>query len=245
MEEHYSRLADKYDDLYSYEDGYAEEHASDIIKWLELKKTDILADIGGGTGKWSRLILKQLKLDSDIIMVEQNEVMTNIASQVVGITGVCEDMMTFMSQEGLCFDKCLIRSCLHHVADLETFIQKLYAVPSLQKALILSRAGGITLYPTFKKVAQLPLAEICTSNNHLVEVAKKAGFEIYQTSKTYQVSIKKEHWLHCIENRAFSALKDFSDEELKEGQKEIYEQYPGDTLTFSDVLDVFVLSRTI
>lgn len=49
MEAHYNRIAEKYEYLYDYEENYAEEHTNDIIRWLALERTDILADIGGGT----------------------------------------------------------------------------------------------------------------------------------------------------------------------------------------------------
>lgn len=50
VQDHYERIGHDYDRLCNYMDSYADEQTADIIKCLELEKTCISADIGGGTG---------------------------------------------------------------------------------------------------------------------------------------------------------------------------------------------------
>lgn len=170
--------------------------------------------------------------------------MVNRGSQLSGISGVCGDIMQFLDQHGLCFSKCLLRSCIHHVSDVETFLERLFAVPSLLKALILFRAGGMTTGPMFREAYQ-SMAEMSVSDSHCVQLAKKIGFEVYQTTKEYQISVQKDYWLSCIENRVYSCLHRLSDEELKRGQLEICAQYPGDSLKFPDIWNLIILSRCV
>ncbi len=73
MQDHYQRLAEKYNNLWSYSQDFIEFISQNIVNYLNLKSTDTLADIGCGTGIFTQVISDCAKLTHPVTCVDLSE----------------------------------------------------------------------------------------------------------------------------------------------------------------------------
>ena len=70
IQEHYQKLAQQYDDFWGTSSDFIDFLTQAIILNLQLKSTDILVDLGCGTGIYSKAIASQISLENKIICVD-------------------------------------------------------------------------------------------------------------------------------------------------------------------------------
>ena len=75
IQNHYQNLAKKYDDFWGSSPDFIQFLAQKIIESLRLVPTDILVDLGCGTGIFSKAIRSQLSLYNPVICVDPSDKM--------------------------------------------------------------------------------------------------------------------------------------------------------------------------
>lgn len=66
IQEHYQKLANQYDDFWANSSEFIDFLSQAIIEHLQLKITDILVDLGCGTGIYGKAIRTQINLENKI-----------------------------------------------------------------------------------------------------------------------------------------------------------------------------------
>ncbi len=186
---HYSALAYEFDDFsFAFEDMYKTKLLNDISEALQLRPDDILCDIGGGTGKWGSLLFQHAQLSHPIINVEPSEQMQKVAASKKGIQCFCGDALQFLErakQDGLEFNKCLLRECIHHFQPVEALFKGLFRVmPHNGVALALTRPQQ-TEFPFFEAAHQS--FKNSTNPHEFILAAESAGFVTEVSQKYAQI----------------------------------------------------------
>ena len=72
IQNHYQKIAENYDDLWTYSPKFLKFIAQNIIEKLNLQFTDKLVDLGCGTGLFTKAIHNQIQLKNPIICVDSS-----------------------------------------------------------------------------------------------------------------------------------------------------------------------------
>ena len=70
IQNHYRKIAENYDYLWTYSPSFLKFIAQNIIEKLNLQFTDKLVDLGCGTGLFTKAIHNQIQLKNPIICVD-------------------------------------------------------------------------------------------------------------------------------------------------------------------------------
>lgn len=217
---HYMSIADNYDTFFHHEEDYAEAMLKDINESLALKGSDIIADLGGGTGTWSEKIAKNFN-PSLTICVDPIEAMIKYARDKKGILPLCMPVEKFVKNPDHPITKFLAKGSIHHFENHRALYQDIYkCLPIGGKFLIITSADNCRSYPFFKKVDEW-LAQQSSTLESLFKETHETSFKVSTSEKTYQAVITKQKWFTMLRGRFISSLSQFSDEEIEEGIKEL------------------------
>lgn len=236
LDKHYRRLADNYDQFLYYSSEFVRALTTRMIEKLQLQPTDVLADVGCGTGMYSADILKQVPLENPIIGVDPyREMLAQIPPQSQ-IVPVAEDALTFSRREGV-YNKVLVKETIHHVDDIPEFIANIYGHLPPGGILLLVHVPPNVQYPLFK-AALARCLNWHADPDVLEKQLQAAGFEVQRDALDYPHSLPKQHYFNMVRNSYMSVLTSFSSEELSEGLEEMEAEYHDrDVLEFIDHFD--------
>lgn len=223
IQKHYQQIANIYDKLWFFSEGFIQFFAKEIIQALELKPTHRLVDLGGGTGIYSKGILEQMKLESPILCVDPSaEMLANIPPNN-GIEAICLDAVTFSGQAGT-YDRILIKEAIHLIPEKQQLFNQLFARLSSGGRLLLLLLPPQIDYPLFKKA----IAVYKTTQpdyQELVKLMQNSGFEVKVSFAQYPLKFPKEEYFQMVKNRYMTLLSRFDDAELEAGLAEMAETY--------------------
>lgn len=236
VQDHYERLAARYDDFLYYSDDFIRSLTSKMIEKLELKASDRFVDLGCGTGIYALDILKQLPLANPVIGVDPIPQMLARIPKDAPIQAVAMDAMTFSAQ-GETYDKVMMKESVHHVDDKASLFSNLFNRLTPGGRLLLVHVPPRLEYPLFEKA--LRRAEQWHADpEELASLLDATGFRVERDAVDYRHSIPKQTYFTMVENRYMSVLSSFSAEEVREGLAEMEQKYGGlATLTFVDHFD--------
>lgn len=236
LDRHYRRLADAYDKYLYYSPDFVRALTSKMIAKLQLTPSDILADIGCGTGMYSLDILNQTPLETPVIGVDPyREMLAQIPadSQIVPIV---EDALAYSRRPGV-YSKVLVKETIHHVTNIPEFLENIYGNLPTGGRLLLVHVPPNVKYPLFDAALARCL------NWHadpavLIEQLHGAGFKVERDSLDYEHSLPKDHYFNMVRSQYMSVLTSFSDDEMQAGLQEMERTHHGkDTLKFVDHFD--------
>ena len=238
IQNHYRQLAQNYDDLWTYSPDFMEFIVKNIIEQLNLKFTDKLADLGCGTGLFTKAIPHQIKLEYPIVCVDSSPEMLEQIPLNKTYQTLAMDAMDFASQ-GEIFDKILIKEMIHHITDKQKLIANLFNKLNVGGILLLILLPPKIEYPLFES-AHKSYEQLQPHYRELEVICEGVGFQTEVSMVKYPLSLDKERYFRMVENRYMSLLSMFSDEEISQGIKEMKEKYSEQlTLDFNDVF-VFI-----
>jgi ubiquinone/menaquinone biosynthesis C-methylase UbiE len=236
VNEHYSRLAERYDDYLHYSDDFIRALTSKMIDKLQLQKGDRFVDLGCGTGMYSLDILEQVALDHPVIGVDPFPQMLAKIPKEAPITAVPLDALAFSAQDGT-YDKILMKEAVHHVDDRARLFSNLFESLSAGGRLLLVHVPPKVDYPLFDKALERALGWHANPDE-LVALLQRTGFQVERDGLDYQHSIPKERYFQMVERCYMSVLSSFTADEIREGLAEMERKYKDvTTLRFVDHFD--------
>ena len=244
IDKHYQRLAKDYDEFLYYSPAFVRALTEKMIDKLRLAETDVLADIGCGTGMYSLDILKQVPLSEQVIGVDPYPEMLAQIPGDAPITPIAEGALEYSRREGD-YNKVLIKETIHHVDRVEEFFANVYRnLP----------AGGIMLLVHVPPAVQYPLFDAALERclgwhadpDELHRSLKNRGFDVQHDVLDYRHELPKEHYFKMVEGCYMSVLTSFSDDELAVGLSEMRARYAHtDTLEFIDHFDFLTATKPV
>ena len=220
---HYQRISSIYEDLWSYSPEHMRFLTTKIIESLQLRTTDILVDLGCGTGLYSKSILQQIQLDNPIICVDCSKSMIEQIPLNSQYKTMALDAIDFVSQAEV-YNKVFMKEVIHHIDNKELLFSNLFKrLPSDGIFLLILLPPTID-YPLFRSALQR--YEKCQPHyNNLTKLLEKVGFNISVNFVENLQKIPKSKYFQMVENRYMSLLSFFDDKQLAEGLKEMEQKY--------------------
>lgn len=233
MANHFDSIADIYNTLWHFSAQYQQAMLDNIIESLQLQEGDRLADLGGGTGAYTRLLKDRVGL-AQAYCIEPSANMCQEAAKLPGITAVCADAEAFTAMD-LDFDKVLLKEVVHHIQPREPLWQHLRGkLPGRGRLLIVTRPQDTAL-PLFEQAKEAFRSKQPHHDTLLAELAS-CGFAATLKIHPYRFSLDKAVWFDMIRHRFMSDLAGFSDAEIGAGLVEIDGKHPGQEIEIPDTI---------
>lgn len=225
---HYKGVSDNYHKAFFYTGAYEEWQLDVLLKKMDLKKTDLVADVGGGTGRFASLIHKSVKLENSIVCVDPSADMLEMSDKMVGVDSVRCNAREFASRkEEKIYDCILFKEVVHHLSeeDLKIVFSCLHKKLSDTGKILICTRPQIVNYPFFKAAHEV-WKKNQPSKEYYVGLLEAAGYKISSvTVPHYWASMDMSWWISMVRNRFWSTFSAFSDTELELGIREIIEQF--------------------
>lgn len=233
---HYQRLASDYDEFLFYSPDFVRTLTTKMIDKLELRESDVLVDLGCGTGIYARDILDQVPLEHPVVGVDPFGEMLAQIPDGAHIRPLAMDGLDFSRQQRS-YDKVLIKETIHHISDRQELITNLFRRLPEGGVLLLVHVPPAVDYPLFDRALER-CRQWHADPDELVRLLDEAGFVVERDQLVCRHAIPKHEYFTMVKNRYMSALSTFADDELEAGLKEMEERYADvDTLTFPDRFD--------
>jgi len=242
IDKHYQRLAKDYDEFLYYSPEFVRALTEKMVDQLKLASSDLLADIGCGTGMYALDILEQVDLEQPVIGVDPYpEMLAQIPDQVP-ITPVAEDALAFSRREAK-YNKVLIKETIHHVDQRDEFFANIYRNLPTGGIMLLVHVPPDVKYPLFDAALQRCLGWHADPNE-LVAQLKRAGFEVERGSLDYWHALPRDHYFAMVKSCYMSVLTSFSEEELASGLEQMKAKYADrSVLHFVDHFDYLTATK--
>ena len=260
---HYeAHSAESYEQAFFYEPGAYTEHLCALVRErLQLnssafkiseeplnlerpRRRRVLLDIGGGTGNFTRMIIKDTNVSAIVVdpFLEQSQ----CGDDVENVQFVAEPAEAFMMKQDASnnyhdngdqknwwksnYHYVLLKEVAHHFADQDRthiFRGMWQGLRPLEKneggssLLLITRPQYDIDYPLWDEARQV-WAQNQPSLETFVGELREAGFqEIHHTIEAYPCSVTLERWQSMVKRRFWSTFSHFSDEQLKEACEKI------------------------
>ncbi|MFD0034852.1 class I SAM-dependent methyltransferase [Streptomyces sp. NPDC127172] len=244
---HYEGLAAEYDENWVYGPDYVPWMSGRIVEALRLGPADRIADIGSGTGLFTREVARQLQPRSPILCVDPSEAMlsqleTPPPADLAPIVASAEDVAegrTHLPYEHL--DAMWLKESVHHVADPAHTLRGLADRLAPGGRLLVVMLPTTIQYPLFE--AALARFEELQPDPAVIEGhLRAAGLEAELSHVDHELHIDRDRYLGMVRARYMSLLSTFRDSELEKGIEEMRVAHPEPVLVFPDRF-AFVLGR--
>ena len=235
---HYDKLSSMYDDLWLYSEEFVDFISEKTIDFLEIKKSDILVDLGAGSGIYSKGIKRKIELTNDIICVDISDKMLEPV-KLPGYKTIAEDAIQF-SERQITYDKIFVKEMIHHISDnqKQELLNNIYSNLSKGGIFIILLLPPTIEYPLFNDAIKLYEKEQ-PHYNIIAEKMNKAGFKTDIEFIKYPLNIDKNQYFKMVKNRYMSTLSNFSNLEIEQGISEMEDKYKNHKhLSFDDVFVV-------
>jgi len=240
MTNHFDTIADIYNKVWHFSEQYQTSMLTNIIELLQLDNTDVLADLGGGTGAYTRLLLEKCNI-SKAYCIEPSRNMFLEAQKIPEIESFCTDAEGFMALD-LNFTKVLLKEVVHHISSREVLWHYLREkLPPQGRILIVTRPQAIEL-PLFEAAKQA-FRQKQPKHETLLQELESCGFATSYRLHPYRFDLAKSTWFEMIRNRFMSDLAGFTDAEIEAGLTEIDAAFPADRIEIPD--NILFLSASL
>ena len=231
--EHYDNLANNYDELWFYSEGYVNKLTNEIIKIIDLSVDDKFVDLGCGTGIYSKSILKEIDLKKKSICSDISKKMIEQAKKNIFAEFRTVSALEF-SKKPIKYDKLLIKEVIHHIEKKEELIRNIYTQLNEKGICLILLLPPKIEYPLFKKAIEL-YEKNQPDYKDISMILRNEGFDVEEKEISIPLSIPKAKYFNMIENRYMSLLSDFSEKEIHTGISSLRKKYNNrKNLNFND-----------
>ena len=241
IQKHYQKIANKYDKSWEYSDSFINFISQKILKYLNLKPSDIFVDLGCGTGIYTKKIQELVNFTNPVLCVDISSKMLKQIPHKQNLQTIEMDAIEFTRSSEI-YDKVLMQYMIHHVKNREELISNLFNKLNNEGQILIIRLGGIIDYPLFVE-AKKRYEYAYKSSDTLVQSMRNVGFKTSIENIDYNVSLEKNKYLEMVEERYMSILSSFNDVEIKEGIKEIDRKYSGQTILSFPEHILFIIGK--
>lgn len=242
---HYARLAKNYDQYWD-NPRFTAAWVEQILQLTSPPPAPLIADIGAGTGIIAMELLRQLRYQASILLVDPSVEMLTHAPVHEQLRSVCTSAELFPSQMASLgvgqVDLMIIQRAVHHFANPAATLHDLSRTLSPHGSLLVI-AQTQPEYPLFPAALERFTDHLGDPEEIAAHLAA-AGLVPCRRSCGFTVEMPREQWLTMVTNRFLSVLSTFSDDEIADGVREMASQL-GDveTIRFQDNYE-FIVAKT-
>lgn len=242
--DHYERLAPSYDDHWNYDPEYVRQFSRAITGSLRLTSSDAIADIGCGTGLYTRQIADDVQPRRPILCVDPSAAMLDRVPALASLRPVlasAEDVASgrvSLPDPGP-LDAIVVKEAIHHVTDRAATVRGLAGLLSGHGRLLVVMLPTTIPHPLFA-AAHDRFEQLQPDPAEIEDALAAAGLRTSLTHRTFHVAVDRERYVRMLESRYMSVLGEFSDDELAEGIAQFRHAYREDPVLRFDDHFVFV-----
>ncbi|MDL5158785.1 class I SAM-dependent methyltransferase [Actinomycetospora termitidis] len=221
ISEHYDRLAASYDEHWTYDPEYVRAFSRAITGALRLHPADAIADIGCGTGLYTRQLAEDLQPLRPILCVDPVPAMLDRVPASPALRPVlasAEDVASghvSLPDPGP-LDAVVVKESLHHVSDRAGTLRGLAGLLSDHGRLLVVMLPRTIPHPLFA-AAHERFEQLQPDPDDVRDLVAAAGLRASVSYRTFHVAIDRERYVRMLESRYMSVLDEFSADELAEG----------------------------
>jgi ubiquinone/menaquinone biosynthesis C-methylase UbiE len=241
---HYARLAKNYDQYWD-NPRFTTAWVEQILRLAAPPPAPLIADIGAGTGIIAMELLRQLRYQASILLVDPSVEMLSHAPVHQQLYPVCTSAELFPAQMAWLdvgqVDLMLIQRAVHHFSDVGATLHGLSRTLSPHGSLLVI-AQTQPEYPLFPAAFER-FTEHLGDPGEIAAHLEAAGLVTSRRPCGFTVEMPRKQWLTMVTNRFLSVLSTFSDDEIARGVHEMATQLGDvDTICFQDNYE-FIVGR--
>ncbi|MEJ2871090.1 class I SAM-dependent methyltransferase [Actinomycetospora sp. OC33-EN08] len=227
--EHYGRLAATYDDHWTYDPEYVRAFARAITGALRLHPSDAIADVGCGTGLYTRRLAEDVQPTRPVLCVDPVPAMLDrvpVSPLLRPLLATAEDVASghvALPHPGP-LDAVVLKESLHHVSDRPGTLRGLAGLLSDHGRLLVVMLPRTIPHPLFP-AAHERFEALQPDPAEIEAAVADAGLRAATSYRTFHVAIERERYVHMLESRYMSVLDGFSADELAEGVAQFRHAY--------------------
>jgi len=236
---HYERLAADYDRNWAYGDTFLDWMTAEIVAAASITPPDRIADLGCGTGLFTRRMLASVQPAEPILCIDPSPAMLAQLPDDPGLQRVlasAEDLAAGPDPR------------IPWPLDVLTMKESVHHIPATARAATLAglaallAPGGrllVVMLPTTLDYPLFPAAlrryeELQPDPADIERFLGAAGLTTRLTYSGFDLSLPRERYLSMVRERYMSLLSLFDDEEIEAGIREIEQEHPEPVLRFTD-----------
>lgn len=234
--EHYERVADSYDEHWTYDPDYVRRFAGAIADALRLTSSDVIADVGCGTGLYTVRLCEYVQPAHPILCVDPAPAMLDrlpSSPALRPVLGRAEDLASGEIAPPEPLDAIVLKESIHHVTDRAGTLAGLAQRLSPHGRLLVVMLPRTIHHPLFG-AAHERFRELQPDPAEIEEMVRAAGLRASVTYRTFHAAIERDRYVRMLEARYMSVLSEFSEDELREGIEQFRRSYPDPVLRFDD-----------
>lgn len=232
--EHYDRLAAAFDENWAYSPEFLTWMTTSILDRLHPSAAETAADIGCGTGLYSRGLARHTVTvtcaDASPAMLAQ----VPASDKITTVTASIEDIAAGRAVlPGAPFGVILLKEVLHHITGQAAAIARLARLLRPGGRMLVVMLPTRISYPLFR--AALDRFEAGQPDPEEIAAAMRdAGLTAEVTYDSFQLTFPTDRYLRMVRDRYMSLLSSFTDAEIETGLAEIRQANPGPEISFPD-----------
>jgi SAM-dependent methyltransferase len=234
---HYERLAARYDENWAYSPAYITWMAGCILDRASIRVGERVADIGCGTGLYSRALAASA---GQVICIDPSQAMLDqlpADPALIPVRASAEDIAAGRVRlPGGQLDVIVMKEAVHHIpaADRPQVLHGLAAehLAPGGRSLIVMLPARIR-YPLFTAALE-QFERLQPDPAGIASLLSGAGLDTEVTCESYPLTLAKDRYLAMVRDRYMSLLDLFDDTQIEHGISEIRQSHHGDTLEFAD-----------
>jgi trans-aconitate methyltransferase len=237
--EHYERLADTYNEHWTYNPDYVRGFSHAMTDVLRLTRSDAIADIGCGTGLYTRQIYEDVRPTRPILCVDPVQAMLSQLPVSPGLTPLlahAEDLASGrVAVPGAApLDAIILKESIHHMADRQGTFDGLVTLLSRHGRVLIVMLPKSIQHPLFE-AAHERFEQLQPDPSDIADMVAAAGLRSSVSYRTFHAAIERDRYIHMLESRYMSVLGEFSEDELRAGIEQFRHSYRDDpVLRFDD-----------
>ena len=217
-----------------------------MVEILDLQTDHVVADVGGGTGRFAEEIFKLVRLKNPVLCVEPSEEMLEKAKTRKGVVPVLKTGEEFFDDPSLngSLDRVLLKYCFHYLSDpLMVFKDVERSLRPNGLCLILS-IRSISCFTRFAEAVGIDTEYHPTEDVHKTSrMLQEANFGVETSLEKFKCNFKKAKFYSMLRGRFMSTLYKLTDKEIEKGIEELEKEFGliGDNEEIENVLTNVVI----
>jgi SAM-dependent methyltransferase len=231
---HYEQLAATYDDNWAYHPDFVEWMTGCIVQQLRITGDDLVADVGCGTGLFSRGLAPHA---AAVVCAEPSAPMLSqmpADERLIPVAASAEDLAegrVVLPHDG--YDAILLKEMLHHVGDRAAVIAGLARLLRPGGRMLVVMLPPQVSYPLFAAALEL-FTDQQPDPADVAGIMRGAGLGVDLAYESFPLVFPTERYLQMVRNRYMSLLSHFDDAQLEAGVAEIRRANPAGQIAFTD-----------